>query len=55
MDKEIASFILQLVNTASARTDDQTWQNVMASKQWLNAIASGQLLVKPAPKAKVAP
>lgn len=45
--KEIAKFILQLVATASVRADDQTIANVGAVKGWLNAIAEGQLIVRP--------
>lgn len=53
--KEIAKFTLQLVNSASVRADDQTMNNVGAVKNWLNAIASGQLVVADAPKPEVAP
>lgn len=50
--KELAQFILRLVNTASVTANDQTIENVMAVKAWLNAVATGQLVVKPAKVAK---
>lgn len=50
--KEIAKFILQLVNSASVRADDQTQGNVTAVKGWLNAIATGELVVTQKPKVK---
>ena len=49
--KEMAKFVLQLIATATVRADDQTQQNVSAVKGWLNAIATGALIVK-APRVK---
>lgn len=49
---EIAKFVRMVVNMASVPSNDQFQQNLAAAKQWLNAIASGNLVVQSKPEAK---
>ena len=53
MEKEIAKFILGMIAKATMPADDQTQANITACKGWLNAIATGQLVVAPPKKPKV--
>ncbi len=48
MEKEMAKFILIIISKAIMPADDQTQANITACKQWLGAIATGQLEVKSA-------
>jgi hypothetical protein len=45
MEKQIAAFIRNVMNMARVPSDDQFQQNLIAAKQWLEAIAAGKLLV----------
>lgn len=51
MEREIAKFILAMIQKSTMPADDVTQQNILASKEWLRAIANGQLVVS-IPKVK---
>jgi hypothetical protein len=49
VEKQIAAFIRDVMNRAVVPSNDQYQQNLAVAKQWLEAIASGKLLVTAAP------
>lgn len=54
MEREVAKFIRGVMSRATVPADDQTQANLAAAKGWLDAIATGALVVRPAPKPRKA-
>lgn len=44
---ELAKFVRAVVNMANVPSNDQFQNNLVAAKQWLDAIGAGNLLVAP--------
>lgn len=47
---EIAKFVRNVMNMANVPSNDQFQHNLAAAKQWLQAIAAGELVVASKPE-----